>query len=115
MEYKSQILEKDIFVGNYHGSGTFTLNGKFDGNMTIDNLVITENGEFLGKVTAKTITVSGILKGDVEVDKIQIKHNGCIDGELLYRVLTIEEGGFLRSTKVIKMSDEKAVKKFKTL
>ena len=115
MEYKSQILEKDTFIGNYHGSGTFTLNGKFDGNMTIDNLVITENGEFLGKVTAKTITVSGILKGDVEVDKIQIKHNGCIDGELLYRVLTIEEGGFLRSTKVIKMSDEKAVKKFKSL
>ena len=115
MEYKSQILEKDTFIGNYHGSGTFTLKGKFDGNMTIDNLVITENGEFLGKVTAKTITVSGILKGDVEVDKIQIKHNGCIDGELLYRVLTIEEGGFLRSTKVIKMSDEKAVKKFKTL
>ena len=115
MEYKSQILEKDIFIGDYHGSGTFTLNGKFDGNMTIDNLVIKENGEFLGKVTARTITVSGTLKGDVEVDKIQIKHNGCIDGELLYRVLIIEEGGFLRSTKVIKMSDEKAVKKFKSL
>ena len=58
-------------MGNYHGSGTFTLNGKFDGNMTIDNLLL--KVRFLGKVTARSITVSGILKGDVEVDKIQIK------------------------------------------
>ena len=115
MEYKSQILNKDFFKGDYHGSGSFVLIGKFEGSMTIDNLVINQQGEFLGTIVAKSIIVEGLLKGDVEVDKIYIKGNGIVDGELLYRNLIIEEGGSLRSLKVIKMSDSKAVNKFKSL
>tara|TARA_B100000579_G_C22828190_1_gene854427 strand:- start:894 stop:1241 length:348 start_codon:yes stop_codon:yes gene_type:complete len=115
MDYKSQILTEDFFKGDYHGSGDFFLSGKFVGGMTIDNLVIQERGEFIGKIVAKSIIVEGILKADVEVDKIHIKGNGIVDGELLYRNLIIEEGGSLKSLKVIKMSDTKAVKKFKSL
>ena len=115
MTYKSQILNEDFFKGDYHGSGDFVLSGKFEGGMTIDNLVIHERGEFLGKIVAKSIVVDGLLKADVEVDKIHIKEDGIVDGELLYRNLIIEEGGSLRSLKVIKMSDTKAIKKFKSL
>ena len=44
MTYKSQILNEDFFKGDYHGSGDFVLSGKFEGGMTIDNLVIHERG-----------------------------------------------------------------------
>ena len=115
MEYKSQILDQDSFKGNYFGSGKIILNGKFEGNMTIDELIINEKGYFSGKIVANNIIVFGSLKADVEVEKIHIKSNGILDGDLLYRHLIIEEGAFLRSSKVIKMSDDKSLRKFKSI
>ncbi len=112
MEYKSQILAEDKFKGNYNGSGSMVLTGTFDGNLSIDNLLIAKSGKFLGKVIAKNIVVEGILKADVEVDKIEVKADGSVEGDLMYRHLVIDEGGFLNSSKVIKMTDSKALKRF---
>ncbi|MAQ07994.1 MAG: hypothetical protein CMN50_09910 [SAR116 cluster bacterium] len=112
MEYKSQILNEDKFKGNYIGTGGIILKGIFDGNLTIDDLTILDTGKFLGKLIAKNIIIHGTLKGDIEVEKITIKSTGVFEGELVYRDLIIEEGGFLNSNKVLKMSDQKAVKKF---
>ena len=52
------------------------------------------------------------MKADIEVEKIHVKVEGTVDGELVYRQLIIDEGAFLNSSKVVKMSDSKAVKKF---
>ena len=112
MEHKSQILNEDQFKGNYHGSGSMVLTGTFDGSLTIDNLFITKSGKFLGTLIAKNIVVEGALKADIEVEKIHVKAAGTVDGELVYRQLIIDEGAFLNSSKVVKMSDSKAVKKF---
>ena len=112
MEHKSQILTEDQFKGNYHGSGSMVLTGTFDGSLTIDNLFITKSGKFLGTLIAKNIVVEGTLKADIEVEKIHVKVQGTVDGELVYRQLIIDEGAFLNSSKVVKMSDSKAVKKF---
>ena len=112
MEYKSQILAEDKFKGNYHGSGSMVLTGTFDGNLSVDNLLIAKSGKFLGKVIAKNIVVEGILKADVEVDKIEVKADGSVEGDLMYRHLVIDEGGFLNSSKVVKMTDSKALKRF---
>ena len=35
---------------------------------------------------------------------------GKVEGDLLYRTLKIDEGGYLNSSKVIKMSDQKTLK-----
>ena len=115
MEYESQILKNNNFKGNYSGLGKLILDGKFDGNLIIEELIISKTGQFSGKVEAKSIIVNGILKADVEVEKIYISSDGIVDGDLLYRDIIIEEGGLLSSTKVIKMSDAKSFKKFKFL
>ena len=54
------------------------------------------------------------MKADVEVDKIEVKADGSVEGDLMYRHLVIDEGGFLNSSKVVKMTDSKALKKFKS-
>ena len=112
MEYKSQILSEDKFKGNYIGTGSMSLKGIYDGNLTIDDLTILDTGKFFGKLTAKSLVIHGILKGDIEVEKISIKSTGLFEGDLIYRDLIIEEGGYLNSNKVVKMSDQKAVKIF---
>ena len=112
MEYNSQILNEDKFKGNYIGTGSMSLKGIYDGNLTIDNLTILQTGKFYGKLIVKNLIIHGILNGDVEVEKISLKSTGVFSGELIYRYLIIEEGGYLDSNKVIKMSDQKAIKKF---
>ena len=112
MEYKSQILNDDKFKGSYIGTGSMSLRGIYEGNLTIDELTILDTGKFFGKLIAKNIVIYGILKGDIEVEKISIKSTGVYEGDLIYRHLIIEEGGYLNSNKVVKMSDQKAVKTF---
>ncbi len=112
MEYKSQILNEDRFKGNYIGTGSMFLTGVYDGHLTIDELTISDTGKFFGKLIAKNLIVRGILKGDIEVEKILITSSGVFEGDLVYRDLIIEEGGYLNSNKVVKMSDQKAIKKF---
>ena len=36
--------------------------------------------------------------------------NGKVEGDLIYKTLKIDEGGFLNSSKVVKMSDQKTLK-----
>ena len=64
------------------------------------------------RIKPKNIVVEGILKADVEVDKIEVKADGNVEGDLIYRHLVIDEGGFLNSSKVVKMTDSKALKRF---
>ena len=43
-------------------------------------------------------------------EKLYILSNGKVEGDLIYRTLKIDEGGYLNSSKVIKMSDQKNLK-----
>ena len=112
MEYKSKIFQEDVFKGNYSGSGSLIVNGVFDGLLTIDDLVITPSGSFLGKVIAQNIVIEGTLNADVETELIHIKSTGSVEGDLVYRQIKIDSGGLLKSSKVMKMSDKKAIKRF---
>ena len=67
MEYKSQILNKDFFKGNYHGSGSFVLTGKFEGSMTIDNLE-EETIQWCQKILERSPLAIRMLKGALNAD-----------------------------------------------
>lgn len=110
MENRSLIRTNDKFNGNYFGTGNLNLSGDFKGVINIDNLKIEKEGKFLGSITAKEIIVEGTVIADIFVDKIHILPSGKVEGELIYRYLRIDEGGFLNSSKVVKMSDERNIK-----
>ncbi len=110
MKYNSKIRLEDIFEGNYFGSGDLTLSGTYKGTIKIDKLIVGENASFIGNITAKEIIVEGQVKADISAEKLHVMSTGKVEGDLLYRTLKIDEGGYLNSSKVIKMSDQKAVK-----
>ena len=43
---------------------------------------------------------------DIATEKLHILSNGKVEGDLVYKTLKIDEGGYLNSSKVIKMSDQ---------
>ena len=110
MKYVSKIRFEDNFEGNYFGSGDLTLNGTFKGTIKIDKLIVSENASFIGNITAQEIIVEGQIKADISAEKLHVKSTGKVEGDLLYRTLKIDEGGYLNSSKVIKMSDQKTLK-----
>ena len=110
MKYDSKIRYEDNFEGNYFGSGDLTLSGTFKGTIQIDKLIINENAIFVGNITAKEIIVEGHIKADIATEKLHILSNGKVEGDLIYKTLKIDEGGYLNSSKVIKMSDQKNLK-----
>ncbi len=112
LEFNCKISKNDTFVGNYQGIGSIQLEGSYEGILIIDNLAISQTGTFSGKIVAKSITVEGEIIADIETEKIYIKSKGTVEGDLIYRDLKIDEGGFLKSSKVIKMSDQKALNRF---
>ncbi len=112
MDFKSKIFERDEFKGIYEGSGSIVINGKFDGTLIIDEVVINPSGEFFGKIISKSLIVEGKINADVETEIIHIKQNGNVEGDLIYRQIKIDSGGLLKSSKVLKMSDKKSLKRF---
>ena len=110
MKYVSKIRFEDNFEGNYFGSGDLTLSGTFKGTIKIDKLIVNENASFIGNITAQEIIVEGQIKADISAEKLHVMSTGKVEGDLLYRTLKIDEGGYLNSSKVIKMSDQKTLK-----
>ena len=110
MKYDSKIRYEDNFEGNYFGTGDLTLSGIFKGTIQIDKLIINENAIFVGNITAKEIIVEGHIKADMATEKLHILSNGKVEGDLIYKTLKIDEGGYLNSSKVVKMSDPKNLK-----
>ena len=110
MKYDSKIRFEDNFEGNYFGSGDLTLGGTFKGLIKIDKLIVSENAFFIGNITAQEIIVEGQIKADISAEKLHVMSTGKVEGDLLYRTLKIDEGGYLNSSKVIKMSDQKTLK-----
>jgi len=110
MKYVSKIRFEDNFEGNYFGLGDLILNGTFKGTIKIDKLIVSENASFIGDITAQEIIVEGQIKADISAEKLHVKSTGKVEGDLLYRTLKIDEGGYLNSSKVIKMSEQKNLK-----
>ena len=50
------------------------------------------------------------IKADISAEKLHVMSTGKVEGDLIYRTLKIDEGGYLNSSKVIKMSDQKTLK-----
>ncbi len=72
--------------------------------------VVDEKASFFGNITAQEIIVEGQIKADISAEKLHVMSTGKVEGDLLYRTLKIDEGGYLNSSKVIKMSDQKIIK-----
>ncbi len=113
--FNTQILIHDLFIGNYSGSGKVFILGNVNGTFCVDELIVGVTGNFSGKIVARSLVVEGKIQADVETEKIHIKSKGKLKGDLIYRNLIIEDGAFLNSNKVVKMSDKESIKKFKLI
>ena len=92
--------------GSLSGSGGLRIDGAFDGDISINGLLVigAEGRVTCDQIKAKTIIISGSVKGDVTAERVEIMPTGRIWGDIVTLSFATEEGAFMRGQ--ITMEDE---------
>ncbi len=84
--------------GRLTGSGGVRIEGAFEGEITLQGLlVIGDKGRVTCEnVRAHTVIVAGNLKGNITAHKVEIRKTGRVWGDVMTTAFATEEGSFLR-------------------
>ncbi|MBR4265168.1 MAG: polymer-forming cytoskeletal protein [Bacteroidales bacterium] len=87
-------------VGEITASGSFRVEGKIKGNVTISGkLVVVDTGVIEGDVTCNSALVSGKLDGKIIVEELlQLNPTARIHGDIVTSKIKIEEGAIFTGT-----------------
>lgn len=85
---------ESILKGDLASKGTVKVDGRVEGSVTADCLVIGEAGKLTGDVTVREIVVGGRVTGTIHAtDGVDILRKGEVCGDIFAARLTIAEGG----------------------
>lgn len=94
--------------------GTLRVDGRIDGKLNAEYLILGETAVVKGEVTAKKIIVGGKIEGNLRAQEIlEIKSTGKVLGDIFTNKFSITEGGELNGKIEIK-KDEKKVLDFES-
>ena len=104
-QFNSVISKNSVFKGKLYVSGSLKIEGKFDGELQIDNIL---NVKEHGKVKTKTLTkakkfiLSGSMIGNIESEEIaDIKETGRFIGNITAPILNLVKGSVIKGFVVI--------------
>lgn len=95
--------------GNILGGDVIHIDGRLEGNVCCDELVIGVRGLVIGQVKAKTLNLYGTLQGSAEVDNVFIAGTARLTGDALHSSIAIEPGAYIEG-RCIRMSQPAAAK-----
>lgn len=107
METSINTITKGTSIkGNISAVGDFRLDGKLEGNITINGkLVVGESGFIKGNVVCQNANVLGVVEGDISVkDTLSLYSTTVVKGNILINRLSIEAGASFSGT--CRMLDE---------
>ncbi len=106
--------------GNILDGEVIHIDGRLEGNVCCEELVIGTKGQVIGQVRAKNLSLYGILQGTAEADSLFIAGSARLIGDALHNSIAIEPGAYIegrcirlqkKTTSVEKIDKEPSVKK----
>lgn len=92
----SSIIGQDmILTGDLVFNSKIQIDGKINGNLNGDSLVLSATGRIEGDIEAKFITCYGQVDGNIKVGALILKNSGVINGRVETSDLSVESGGIL--------------------
>ncbi|MFZ5774901.1 MAG: bactofilin family protein [Thermodesulfobacteriota bacterium] len=82
-------------VGDITFQGKLRLDGKAEGNIRGEYLILGESGQVSGDVQVNTMVCCGRVLGNVQVKKLHMASSGFIDGKVETMDLEVESGAVL--------------------
>lgn len=92
----TSIIGQDMqMVGDISFKGKLRLDGKAEGNIQGDYLILGDSGIILGDIMVNTFVCAGRVQGNVNVKKLQVIKSGTINGKVDTADLAVESGAAL--------------------
>ncbi len=84
--------------GEVGGRGGVRIEGAFEGDVTLQGIVVVgEQGRVICRMLkATTVVVAGSVRGDITARRVEITRTGRVWGDVVAESFSTEEGAFLR-------------------
>lgn len=108
----TSIVGKDMTIsGNIFFKGKARVDGKVEGNIEGEYLILSETGKVLGDVKGGTFVCQGRVDGDVNVKNLYVKKGGTLNGKLETVDILVESGASLNGEIKARTQDLRLVQK----
>jgi cytoskeletal protein CcmA (bactofilin family) len=92
----STIAEGLTIVGNVTSKGELHIDGRIQGDVRCVTVVLGENSEIEGNVTAEDVVIRGRLIGSARALRVMLQSTAHVEGDLLHKDLAMEQGAFFQ-------------------
>jgi len=75
--------------------GTLQVEGKVEGDVVGNEVIIGEKGQVTGVVSGQTVVVHGAVAGTVKGVNVVLSSTARVDGDVLHNQLSVEQGAHL--------------------
>ena len=94
----SLLVGEGVYMkGSMQVPGTASIDGKLEGDLSADTVIVQTNGAMDGRTTANHVRVAGSLTNTTVANKsLVVESSGLIGGSITYNELEIKKGGQLQ-------------------
>ena len=105
------VIAKSLKIeGTVTAEGRVRINGELLGDLTCTSLIISENAQITGTVTAETVVVNGAVEGPIKGVDVTLKSDANVVGDIHHKTLAIEKGAMFDGRSKQKPDPDLAVK-----
>lgn len=91
----SIISNNTKIVGDISSSGVLHIDGKVEGDILCEELIIGVKGLVCGSITANSLQIYGVLQGKAKVDSLFIAKTAKLIGDASHASIAIEPGAYI--------------------
>lgn len=81
--------------GDIWGGDTIHIDGKIEGNIMCNEVIIGTRGYILGDIKAKSLSVYGTINGKIDTDELFVANNARLIGNAYYNQIALEPGAYV--------------------
>ncbi|WP_409424950.1 polymer-forming cytoskeletal protein [Pseudoalteromonas sp. RW-H-Ap-1] len=108
VSHTPSIISNDVRItGTLTSQGEVQLDGRIDGDIKAEHLVIGTSGVVEGVVEASSVVVKGKIIGSLNASEVKIENNAHVLGDIFHDTLSIEAGAIIEGS--LKQRFEKEV------
>jgi len=108
VSHTPSIISNDVRItGSLVSQGEVQLDGRIDGDIKAEHLVIGTSGVVEGVVEASSVIVIGKIIGSLNASEVKIENNAHVLGDIFHDTLSIEAGAIIEGS--LKQRFEKEV------
>jgi len=99
VNHTPSIISEDVrLTGTLTSQGEVQLDGRIDGDIKAEHLVIGSTGIVEGIVEAKSVIVKGKIIGSLNASEVKIKSSAHVHGDVFHDTLSIDAGAIIEGS-----------------